>query len=229
MSTNSNTWLDLSMPIANNHVRWKTAVEKLGDFSQDDLFEATQLQVPCHAFTHMDALSHIQQGGYNILDIPIDTYIGEFQVIDLSDIITDNLAITPELLKANWKDDPAIKKIIFKTCWDDHYSYNSKEYWANAPYITFEAAAFLAEKDLQIIAFDFPQDYPIRGWLTGGMEKPLSKHVTHYHLLTKGVTFVEYICNTKQITTSTVDALMLPIAIENADGSPCRVLIKNKH
>lgn len=221
-------WIDLSMPISTNHIRWKSAVEKKGNFDIGDLFEATQLQVSCHAFTHMDALSHIKKDGYDILDIPIDTYIGEFHVLDLSDLVTDNFAITEQVLKNIWPKEQNVSKIIFKTCWDDHHSYNSMEFWGNAPYITSEGAAYLAKKNLNIIAFDFPQDYPIRGWLTGTLEKPLSKHVTHHHLLAKGVTLVEYICNTKSITGPLIDALMIPIAIENTDGSPCRVLIKNK-
>ncbi len=222
-----NKWIDLSMPISADHIRWQANIEKKGSFDRGDLFEATQLQVSCHAFTHMDALSHIQKSAYDILDIPIETYIGEFHVLDLSACIVDNLAITEQMLDAVFPEHP-VSKIIFKTCWDTHYSYNSKQFWANAPYITFEGAAYLAEKELDIIAFDFPQDYPIRGWLTGTMEKPLTKHVTHHHLLKKGVTLVEYICNTKEITGPVVDALMIPIAIEKTDGSPCRVLIKNK-
>lgn len=223
-------WLDLSMPISNHHVRWKATIEKNGNFTQGDLFEATQLLVSCHAFTHMDALSHIKKDAYNILDISPEVYIGEFYVLDLSESITDNFAITAEVLDKIWPKHPShiISKIIFKTCWDDHYSYNSREFWGNSPYITDDGAAYLAEKNLEIIAFDFPQDYPIRGWLTGIMEKPLSKHVTHHHLLAKGVTLVEYLCNTKQIKSQVIDALMIPIAIENTDGSPCRVLIKNK-
>ncbi len=222
-----NKWIDLSMPICADHIRWHADITKKGRFAQGDLFEATQLQVSCHAFTHMDALSHIQQDGYTILDIPIETYIGEFHVLDLSAQITDNFAITAQVLDAVFPAEP-VSKIIFKTCWDTHYSYNSTQFWGNAPYITADGAAYLADKGLTIIAFDFPQDYPIRGWLSGTMEKPLSKHVTHHHLLQKGITLVEYLCNTRKITGRTVDALMIPIAIDNADGSPCRVLIKNK-
>lgn len=221
-------WIDLSMPISKDHIRWKSTIEKRGNFDEGDLFEATQLQVSCHAFTHMDALSHIKKGAYNILDIPIDTYIGEFYVLDLSQQIVDNFEINEEVLESIWPKSENVKKVIFKTCWDQHYSYNSKEFWGSSPYITFEGAAYLADKNLEIIAFDFPQDYPIRGWITGTMEKPLTKHVTHHHLLAKGVTLVEYICNTSAITSSVIDALMIPIAIENTDGSPCRVLIKNR-
>lgn len=223
-----NKWVDLSMPISTDHVRWKSAVEKKGNFDEGDLFEATQLQISCHAFTHMDALSHIKKDGYDILDIPIETYIGEFHVLDLADVVTDNFAVTPEVLESIWPQAENVKKVIFKTCWDTHYSYNSREFWGNSPYITFEGAAYLADKNPEIIAFDFPQDYPIRGWLTGTMEKPLAKHVTHQHLLMKGITLVEYICNTKNITSPLIDALMIPIAIKNTDGAPCRVLIKNK-
>lgn len=43
----------------------------------------------------------------------------------------------------------------------------------------------------------------------------------------QGVTLVEYICNTHKITSHCVEGLMIPIAIEHADGAPCRVLVKN--
>ncbi|MFZ7235117.1 cyclase family protein [Avibacterium avium] len=223
-------WIDLSMPISTDHIRWKSSIKKNGDFDDGDLFEATQLQTSCHAFTHMDALSHINKGAYNILDISPDTYIGEFYVLDLSSVIKDNFAITEEILSDFWpkESNGNINKLLFKTAWDQHYSYNSKEFWGNSPYITTDGAVFLANKEIEIIAFDFPQDYPIRGWLTGEIEKPLSKHVTHHYLLSKGITLVEYLCNTDKITSTIVEALMIPIAIENADGAPCRVLVKNK-
>ncbi|OBX06164.1 metal-dependent hydrolase [Gallibacterium salpingitidis] len=219
-------WIDLSMPISNKHVRWKTVIEKKGNFDNGDLFEATQIQVSCHAFTHMDALSHINKGGYNILDINPSTYIGEFYILDLAEYVTENFAITAEVLKSIWpKNNP--DKVIFKTHWDTFYSYNSKEFWTKSPYLTEDAVIFMKNKNITIVAFDFPQDYPIRLWVENKIDKPLEKHTTHYHLLSKGVTLVEYICNTKSITSNKVYAVMVPIAIENADGSPCRVLIKN--
>ncbi|MDO5055042.1 cyclase family protein [Pasteurella oralis] len=219
-------WIDLSMPICTNHVRWQTHIEKKGNFDAGDLFEATQLQVSCHAFTHMDALSHIQQNAYNILDISPDVYIGLFHVLDLSEQIQDNFAITAEILESIWPKEN-VERIIFKTCWDTHYHYNTTDFWGKSPYITEDGAKYLSEKNLKLVTFDFPQDYPIRAWLHNTIEKPLSKHVTHQHLLLKGVTLVEYICNTNKITSTRVEGLMLPIAIENADGAPCRVLVKN--
>ncbi|MFK3619537.1 cyclase family protein [Pasteurella multocida] len=219
-------WIDLSMPIANNHVRWQTHIEKKGNFDSGDLFEATQLQVSCHAFTHMDALSHIQKGAYNILDISPDVYIGKFHVLDLSKQVTENLAITADVLDAIWPEGD-VERIIFKTCWDQHQHYNTVCFWTKSPYITEDGAKYLAEKKLKLITFDFPQDYPIRRWVDGIIEKPLSKHVTHQYLLMQGVTLVEYICNTHKITSHCVEGLMIPIAIEHADGAPCRVLVKN--
>ncbi|MCW9717178.1 cyclase family protein [Avibacterium sp. 21-599] len=222
-----NKWIDLSMPISTDHIRWKSLIHKMGNFDDGDLFEATKIEVSCHAFTHMDALSHIKKGAYNILDISPDIYIGEFFVLDLSLLIKDNFKISKDVLANVWPNIK-VKKLLFKTNWDTHYSYNSKEFWDKSPYITEDAAIFLANQEIEIIAFDFPQDYPIRGWLKGEIEKPLIKHVTHYYLLSKGITLVEYLCNTSKIKSTLVDALMIPIAIENADGSPCRVLVKNK-
>ncbi len=220
-----NEWIDLTMPIS-SHVRWHPHIFKKGNFDEGDIFEATTIEVSCHAFTHMDAQRHIKKNGKEILDILPTTFVGSFDIIDISDDIQDNLEITVPLLQKAWPENTDGDKIIFKTCWDTHYSYNSLEYWSKAPYLNEMAAEWIAQHSISLCAFDFPQDYPIRTWIDGVIEKPLEKHVTHKHLLMNGTTLVEYIVNTSALSCKKVWGFMAPIAVANSDGALCRVLVR---
>ena len=59
------------------------------------------------------------------------------------------------------------------------------------------------------VAFDFPQDHPIRG-LLDGKRAPLEEHVTHDVLLRNGVILIEYLANTQAIRQPRVWFCCLP-------------------
>ena len=222
-------WIDLTMPIE-DHVRWKPQRSYQGDLSRGDPFRATMLQMSCHAFTHVDAPAHVRADGASTMDIPLERLIGIFHVIDLSSVIRENYEITPDDLEAHRPDrngTDVVQRVILKTCWNRHHSYRSKEFWTHSPYLNGEAALWLAQQEVTIYGFDFPQDYPIRGWALGFQERSIAKHVTHHYLLMKGVTLLEYITNTSAIVGDKVWGVAAPLAIHKADGAPCRFLVRD--
>jgi hypothetical protein len=91
-----------------------------------------------------------------------------------------------------------------------------------APWLTLEAAQWLAERKPTAVAFDFPQDYPIR-LLLEGKEVPKPEHVTHHVLLSHGVTLIEYVVNTSKLTAPRNLFSAAPLLIPNADGAPARI------
>ena len=217
-------WIDLSMPIE-DHIRWKPTFSKKGNFDEGDIFEASSIEISCHSFTHMDAQRHVKKNAKEILDIPTEVFVGRFYIIDISKHIQDNLEITASHIQQAWVQADDVDRIIFKTCWDAHYSPYTVEYWSKSPYLHEDAVQWLSKQNLFLCAFDFPQDYPIRKWTEGIIEKPLSKHFTHKYLLKEGVTLVEYIINTASIHCDRVWGMMTPIAVKGSDGAPCRVLV----
>ncbi len=218
-------WIDLTMPVG-EHIRWNPKITYKGDFSQGDIFKATQIEMSCHAFTHMDGRSHIAPDGYDTMDISPETYIGLFHIVDLSNLIEENYEITPSDIQKLWPEEPC-ERVIFKSCWNDRYSYKTREFWTRSPWFSDEASRWLSETGVKLLAFDFPQDYPIRLWTEQKIEKPISRHVTHNRLLNRGITLVEYLINTAEIQSRTVWGMMLPQAIEKSDGAPCRIFVKN--
>ena len=86
------------------------------------------------------------------------------------------------------------------------------------------AAIWLREAGIKAVGFDFPQDYCIRFFLTGEARPPLPEHVTHYHLLQRGVIMFEYLRNTRALRAPRSFVVALPVKLPDSDGAPARVI-----
>lgn len=213
--------IDLSVTIE-DHFRWPVERRKKGDHAKGDLAEVTWLGWPVHGFTHMDSPRHYFADAITTDDIPLDTTIGDATVFDLEPV-EPNEAITPARFAhaANYLQEGDIA--LMRTCWDTQRSLKDRSFWTAAPYLTRDAALWLLDRKVKAVAFDFPQDYPIRG-LLDGKQAPLEEHVTHDILLRNGVILIEYLGNTKAITQPRVWFCCLPLKVPAADGAPARVI-----
>ncbi len=213
--------IDLSMPIADTHPRWKTEVTFTGDIAKGDTSRATWIKVSCHAFSHVDARRHCYLDGRTIEETALGDVVGRAGVIDLMDV-QPNEAISAERLSVRAGHIKNGDMALFKSGWDRQRSPYSKDFWLDAPYLTREAAEWLLAAGIKTIAYDFPQDYPIRLSLAG-KKSPLADMVTHDTLLRAGVNMIEYVVNTAEISAPEVFLSAAPLKIPGADGAPARV------
>jgi arylformamidase len=212
--------IDLSMPIG-PHFRWQTEIPIKGDIATGDQFRISRLHGPCHGFSHVDAQAHILAHSPTIEQTPLETVVGSARVLDLRDV-QPNQEIGPERLA---KADPGGAEgeiLILSAGWDRHRNYQTREFWLDAPWLNREAAQWLADRKPRALAFDFPQDYPIRLLLDGGVV-PFEQHVTHDICLRQGITLIEYLVNTAAITAPRVFFSAAPLKIPGADGAPSRI------
>ena len=214
--------VDLTMPVQ-AHFRWAIERESKGDFSAGDQFRATRFSMPVHAFTHMDAQSHIMEGGPTTDDIPLERVVGPCAVVDLS-AATPNAPIEADRVVAAGGHIEKGDIVLLKTCWERMHDPATPEFWTEAPYMTREGAQWLLEREIKAIGFDFPQDYPIRLLLKGEERRPFDEHVTHDILLRNGVTMIEYLSNTAQLAGPRTYLCALPLKIPASDGAPARVI-----
>lgn len=212
---------DLTMPIAPGHVRWPADTSVRGDTSKGDLYQVTTLKVSCHGFTHVDAKRHYFTDAPAIEATALEDVVGDCAVIDLLDA-QPNEAIAPEKIAPRFDHVQPRDMILFKSGWDRHRDFRTKEFWLDAPYLTREAALLLKDKGVRTVAYDFPQDYCIR-LLLSGEARPIEEHVTHDILLRAGVHMIEYVVNTAAITARRVFLSAAPLKIPGADGAPARV------
>jgi kynurenine formamidase len=211
--------VDLSMPIA-PHFRWQPDIQIKGDIAAGDQFRITRLATTCHGFTHVDAQAHFVAGAPTIEATALDRVVGPARVFDLR-AVAPNTAIGPsDLAAADPGGDERI--VILSTAWDTKRDSATPVFWKDAPHLTRDAALWLHAQKPTAVAFDFPQDYPIR-LLLDGKSAPSEEHVTHDILLRAGVTLIEYLVNTAALTRPRTFLCAAPLRIPGADGAPARV------
>ncbi|MBE9607656.1 cyclase family protein [Acetobacteraceae bacterium H6797] len=212
--------IDLTMPIA-PHFRWHPTLKVTGDIAKGDQFRVSRIEAACHGFSHVDAQAHILADAPTIESTPLDKVVGPCRVLNLRDA-PDNQAIDAERLRAADPGGPEGEILLLSTGWDRRRDYNSREFWTESPWLTRDAAEYLATLKPKAIAFDFPQDFPIR-LLLDKIEVPFDQHVTHDVLLRQGVTLIEYLVNTSAIPGPRTFLCAAPLLIPNADGAPARI------
>ncbi len=214
--------IDLSMPVEEGHLRWPIERGKKGDFAEGDLFEATWFRTSCHGFTHMDAPRHMVPGGETLDGLDLARVVGHAAVIDLSDIAPNEEITADRLAPAAAHLQPG-QIALFRTCWDTQRDWREAAFWREAPYLSRDACELLLDRDVTACAFDFPQDYTIRLLLDGEV-RPIPEHVSHDVLLRNGVTLIEYLVNTRAVTTPHTFLAALPVKLSGSDGAPARVV-----
>jgi len=212
--------LDLSMPVA-PHFRWRTQLSITGDIKAGDQFRISRLDAACHGFSHVDAQAHILADAPTIEQTPLEKVVGPCRVLDLRDARPEEALDAQRLAEA----DPGGAEgeiLLLSAGWDRQRDWNTPEFWRHAPWLTRDAAEWLLTRRPSAVAFDFPQDYPIR-LLLDGQEVPFAQHVTHDVLLRAGVTLIEYLVNTASLAGPRTFLCAAPLKIPHADGAPARV------
>ncbi len=212
--------IDLSMPIA-PHFRWRTQLNITGDIKAGDQFRISRLDAACHGFSHVDAQAHILADAPTIESTALDKVVGPCRILNLRDA-APNQAIDAARLAAADPGGPKGEILLLSAGWDRQRDYSTAAFWRESPWLTRDAAEFLLTLGPSAIAFDFPQDFPIR-LLLDKIEVPFDQHVTHDVLLRRGVTLIEYLVNTSALAGPRTFLSAAPILVPGADGAPARV------
>jgi kynurenine formamidase len=211
--------VDLTMPMA-PHWRFPITLEQTQAHERGDVFQASKLGISVHGFTHVDAPRHCVPGGPTIESVALETVCGRATVLDVSHA-GPNHAIGPEELAAAGAVEPG-DLILLRSAWERQVHYSTRDFWLNAPYLTREAAAWLAERRPRAVGFDFPQDYVIRELVS--RQPALAEFPTHELLLARGIILIEYLVNLSAIPGPTTLFLAAPLLVPGSDGGPARAM-----
>jgi kynurenine formamidase len=212
--------IDLSMPIE-PHFRWPVDLAIKGDIAAGDPFRVSRISMTCHGFSHVDAQAHVIAHSPTIEATALSRVVGPCRVLALRDV-APNQAIDAERLAAADPGGPEGEILLLSSGWDTKRDYRTREFWLDAPYLTREAALWLKDRKPTALAFDFPQDYPIR-LLLDDKHVPFDQHVTHDICLRAGITLIEYVVNTSALKNPRTFLCAAPLKLPNADGSPARI------
>lgn len=170
-----------------------------------------KMTLTTHLGTHIDAPSHIIDGGKRLSELSVEAFVGNGIVMDVRNN-REGITIT-EL-----KNLPGINEIEFILFYTGHdLSYGTEVYLTDFPLLTSEATAYLVElskKRLKGIGIDTLSIDPI--------DPPSIER--HIPLLSAGLLIVENLTNLMALMDTTFIFQCLPLKMERIEGCPIRAI-----
>lgn len=162
----------------------------------------TGISFGSHTGTHIDAPSHIKAGASGVDMYPLEQFIGEAQVIDLSHV--KSVISTSDLLPTQ------SNRVLIRTR-NSQGEINTFDPAFVA--LNESAAQELVKRDVKLIGID-----------ASSIKKKGVKDKTHEILLDAGVIILEGLWM-PDVKAGTYELLCLPLAV-NGDGAPARVILR---
>jgi kynurenine formamidase len=215
--------IDLSFPIR-PHFRWKVAPERTATHAQGDPLQSTVLTISCHAYTHVDAPLHYLPDGRDMASMPVDQWVGEAAVVDLTHLGARGEVTATELDRhAGHVRRGDI--VLLRTDWPRRVSVETPDFWKEGPFTGPSGCEWLVARGAKAVGYDYPPDFCIRDTIAEPRRKPdRPEYTTHAIFFPAGITVIEYLANLDQIGAARCRFMALPLRIEGADGSPVRAV-----
>ena len=214
--------IDLTFPFVQEHWRWLVKLHRHPRF--DPAIHHMYMECNLHSFTHVDSLLHFSPGSLPIEQVPLDKFMGEAAIVDLSHL-GKNESVTAGDLEKHGQHVKADDIVLLRTDWPLKYDIMSRDFWGKAPYTERDACEWLIKRKVKTVGFDYPADYAIRYEVTDPQhEYKIEEFTTHVILFPAGIYHVDYLCNLHLITKKRVQFMALPIPLQGAEGSPVRAI-----
>jgi kynurenine formamidase len=198
--------LDLTHPISADlpvYFPWhpKTELEQTATY-QDNKCEVRRLTIGTHSGTHIDAPSHVFEGKPTLDKYDPSLWYVDVQVLDFTPR-EPSKAITRNEISGKFRKKGT--GVLIKTGWDVHFG--KKDFYKTYPPISNEAAEYLVEMEVPVVASDTPFTLDV-----------------HYILLKHGIPLITNVNNTARLREGMIKLIAAPLLITGADGAPARVL-----
>lgn len=166
-----------------------------------------------HTGTHMDAPLHFFDGETGIDEVDLEKICGKCCVVNMS-----NKKGGSVITKEDLQNVIIEKRMLFRFDWFKHWQ--KEDFYKGFPFFSIEAAEYLVEQGLKVIALDTPS--PDDGSAIGMKDDS----PVHKLFLKNNVTIIEYLTNTDKLDShKDYQLIALPLKLKNCDGSPARVIM----
>ena len=215
--------VDLSFPIR-PHFRWRVAPERVATHAKGDPLQSTVVTISCHAYTHVDAPLHFLPDGSDVATMPIDQWIGDAAVVDLTHLGANGEVSAAELDKRG----AHVRRgdiVLLRTDWPRKTSVESPRFWKEGPFTGASGCEWLVARGVKAVGYDYPPDQPVRD-LVLGRRRPIAPEewATHHSFFPAGIGVIEYLVNLDRLGRDRVRFLALPLKLDGGDGAPARAI-----
>ena len=210
-------WLDLSHPVSTHmpraHVFPPPRFEHFMTLPKDPI-NVTRFEMIVHTGTHVDAPRHFYNDGPAFDEIPLDRLCGQGVVLQFDTepggtIDTKDFQRHAGLVRAG-------DIIALYTGWSEKFG--TDVYDIN-PSITVEAARWLVDRGIKLLACDFATPD-----LALPLRKPGFDWPVHQVLLGNGVLICEHLTGVAELAGKRAEFIFGALNIAAADGAPARVV-----
>lgn len=210
---------DLSVPIYHNCPEWPdfplTVVERMM-FIPHDIANVEKLTTPTHVGTHVDVPYHMFEEGKTLDQIPVETWVGEGVVINLSFKKDKEFITEADMEKAG----SHVKRgdiVVLYTGYGKYRGYNRKYQYdwpalneSGAKWLVACGVKFVGVDTLGIERYGFPEGGPVVHKAILGVDIPIVEELKLDEIAQKGDKRWLFVC--------------LPILLKGAGGCAARMI-----
>jgi kynurenine formamidase len=118
-----------------------------------------RVEMRSHTATHVDAPLHFVPEGKTVTDYPLSKFMSEGVVLDLTPK-SPGEAITVDDIAPYDEEIRSADAVMLHTDWDEYYG-RTTEYLFEFPYLTGDAASYLADRNLDAVG---TEALSVAGW-----------------------------------------------------------------
>lgn len=207
---------DVSVPLSANTPTYPgdpgIQIKQWLRLANGDPANVSQMNFGVHSGTHIDAPVHFIEGGAKVGSLPLDSLLGEAEVIEVSDHMG---VIDEKFVAANCASGS--QRILFKTRNSIFWGDTERGFHEDYVYIDPDAASWLVESGIKLVGIDYLS-----------VEKFNSiSFPTHLAFLSSGVVIVEGL-DLRMVPAGRYELICLPLKIAGGigDGAPARVILR---
>lgn len=180
---------------------------------EEDVLNATQFTAVTHVGTHIDAPLHFVPGAATIDDLPLETFVGDGVVVDVSR--DDPTEITLEEFREAPGDVHEGDIVLVYTGWC--HRYGDDDYDPH-PWLSTALAEWLVEMNVKLVGLDvitpdLPSPFREDGW---------DDYPVHRTLLGNDVLIAEHLGGLDALAGERLEVYAFPIKIRDGDGAQAR-------
>jgi kynurenine formamidase len=177
-------------------------------YAEGTEFQIGKIEMVANTGTYLDSPFHRYQDGKDLSELELTS------IANLDGVVLKAGAGARRAIDASQFEglDVRDKAVLIRTGWDSHW--RTEQYFEGHPFLTRDAAQFLAEKGARLVGID---SYNIDD--TADLSRP-----THSTLLGAGIPIVEHMCHLEQLPQSGFKFFALPPRIAGMGTFPVRAL-----
>jgi arylformamidase len=170
----------------------------------------TKLQLFPHNATHVESTDHIMPDGTTIDTTSLQEFAGLPAIVDLRDV-PDLTEVPVALIRDRLEVSEPGGIVLLMTGYDDR-RWGELDFWERSPWLSVEAAEYIAATRPTLIGLDFQTEAP-----------RATEFLVHQALMAHGAVLCEYLFNLDQLDGDTL-FLALPIKVEGVEAAPVRAV-----